>query len=148
MSITAANITVLYLDALTINSVTFAGAVGSEGARFIVETEKLEVKAANALEVVTRFRQGRNARIELPALESVLTLITTVIGDDSSGTDLSIPTYALSATINDADAVAHTLTGQVQFEENLTLELDMKKEAKLPIVAYFVRDSGVLYTLT
>lgn len=147
MTITAANVHTYYLNDLTIGGVSFAGAVGEAGAQFVVETTRLEINASNTLEVVKRLRSGRNARLEMPALENVLTLIATVIGDDTQGTDLDIPIHALSATIKDEDGTETALTGSVQFREDLNLNLDMKKGAELPIIADFVRTNGVLATL-
>jgi len=139
------NVNVYYLDSLTIDGVSFAGALDEESARIVVEEETLDIKGSNFHGTIESFSIGMAARLELKPLESILVLLEKVLSQ-TAGT-IRRPRYALSGTCKDADGVEVLVTGTVQFSRNLTLELTMKQPSTLPIVANFRPVGTTLVTI-
>jgi len=147
MARTPANITLYFLTAFTVDGSDWYGYQGDAGSELDIHSEILEVPSSNAGGIATRLEKCRVASLTIPLLESPLSRLPTILGDNSAGTDLRIPSHTISVTGQDADGTSHTITGTAQFKREAKITYDRNKAAIIPLTMDFLEVNGVVVTL-
>lgn len=135
------------VSSLVIDS-TDMGLCAEDGVTFNLETELLEIGAANTISIIKRLINGRKASITFPMLEWVMEALEMIISPDTAlaagvltvDTNRALASHTAALTLTGSDGRSIVIEGDVEFDPNVELNFQMKKETQTPIRAWFIPD--------
>lgn len=141
------NILTFKISSLVIDGADM-GLCAEDGVTFNLETELLEIGAANTISIIKRLINGRKASLTFPALEWVMEALEMIISPDTAladgvltiDTNRALASHTAALTMVGSDGRTLVIEGDVEFDPNVELNFQMKEATQTPITAWFIPD--------